>query len=97
MAAQRAVRKVYLGPRMLRRILSIAIIVLAVAIVLPIPLALLVDMTFHWLLLITLPIGVPILGGLVLWRLILGRAPHVPTSSGEASTPNSDQAGHRGP
>lgn len=73
MAAQRAVRKVYLGPRMLRRILTIAIIVLAVAIVLPIPLALLVDMTFHWLLLITLPIGVPILGGLVLWRLILGK------------------------
>lgn len=56
---------------MLRKILNVAITVIAVAIVLPIPLAIWVDMTYHWLLLITLPIGIPLLAGLLLWRVLL--------------------------
>ncbi|MBZ0204675.1 MAG: hypothetical protein K8H89_00015 [Flavobacteriales bacterium] len=60
---------------MLRKFLNILIIVLAVVVVLPIPLAYAVDFTYHWLLLITIPIGVPLLLGSIVWRVLLGTAP----------------------
>jgi hypothetical protein len=48
--------------------LSISIYVLAV---LPLPLAFLVDMTFHWLLIVTIPVG-GILGSifLIIWAVL---------------------------
>jgi uncharacterized membrane protein (DUF106 family) len=48
--------------------LSISVYVLAV---LPLPLAFLVDMTFHWLLIVTIPVGA-ILGSifLIIWAVL---------------------------
>jgi hypothetical protein len=48
--------------------LSISIYVLAI---LPLPLAFLVDMTFHWLLIVTIPVG-GILGSifLIIWTVL---------------------------
>lgn len=72
----RSALPILLNP-MLRKSLNILIIVLAVAIVLPIPLAYAVGFTYHWLLLITIPIGVPLLLGAIVWRVLLGSAPKV--------------------
>lgn len=57
---------------MLRKVLNVLIVSIAVAVVLPIPLALWVDMTYHWLLLVTIPFGVPLLTGMIIWRVVLG-------------------------
>jgi hypothetical protein len=53
---------------MLKKILSWSIIIIAILMLLPIPLAIFAEMTFHWLLLITIPFGAPLLLILLLWR-----------------------------
>lgn len=49
------------------------IVLAAIAIILPIPLAMFVDMTYHWLLLISIPFGIPLLILLVILRYVLIR------------------------
>ena len=56
---------------MLKKILNTSIVLVAIAIVLPIPLAYFVDLTYHWLLLVTIPFGVPVLIALIIWRVLL--------------------------
>jgi hypothetical protein len=53
---------------MLKKILSWSIVIIAFLMVFPLPLAIFVDMTYHWLLLITIPFGAPLLLILLIWR-----------------------------
>ena len=58
---------------MLYKILTWTLVILIIAVFAPIPLAMFVDMTFHWLLLITLPIGIPMIFIVFIWRYFLGQ------------------------
>jgi ABC-type sugar transport system permease subunit len=55
---------------MLKKVLSWSIIGIAIVTILPLPLAIFVDSTYHWLLLITLPIGLLTLLILLIWRFL---------------------------
>jgi hypothetical protein len=50
------------------KILGWSIIAVLILMIAPIPLAALVDMTFHWLLLVTLPVGIVIITVLAIVR-----------------------------
>ena len=53
------------------KILGYSIVIVLIVTVLPIPLAAFVDMTFHWLLLVTIPAGVILISILAIIRQVL--------------------------
>ena len=55
----------------LKKFFNLLIVVISVCMVLPIPLAIFVDMTYHWLLLVTLPAGLVLLTIAIILRVVL--------------------------